>query len=146
MNAKVTLIPFRSTSQYPLIPTKYCIVPVGHVCTSSPASNLHPSTRPFPPSACLIKSIISPFRLVLRQLIKPSNTITKGTTGITYVQNRCSHCPQNQYQLPNHKNGANVLTVNKFPKSRPCNSKIANPSLVSSVFFSIFKAKGSGKW
>ena len=125
-----------------LTPIKYCIVPIGQVCSAPPVSNLHPST-PFP--VRLSNSITSLSLLVLKQLTTPSNTRTNGITGITYVQNRCPHWPQNQYQLSNHINGAIAITVSIFPTSLPCNSKIANPSLVSSVFSRILTASGSSK-
>lgn len=54
--------------------------------------------------------------------------------------------PQNQYQLPSHSSGPNIKTVNMFPTSRPCSSNIPKPEEVTSVFWRIAMARGSGKW
>ena len=107
-----------------------------------PVSNLHPFF-PLNPSIRVITS--SPV-LMRTQLIKPSNTTTKGTTGITYVQKRCVQSPQNQYQLPSHNEGPSIRHVNNPSNVRSCNSKIPKPEEVSNVFWSMRRAEGSSKW
>lgn len=78
-----------------LIPTNHVASPNGHVCLTFPLSNLHPTLQSASTaSTSSINLKISPLFLVRMQLTTPSNTTTLGTTGTTYVQNKCTQSPQ----------------------------------------------------
>lgn len=132
--------PFPSHS---LIPTNQFASPHGHVCLQFPHSNLHPFLSPSAKPS--ITPINSSAFLVLKQLTNPSNTTMPGTTGTTYVQNKCSQSPQNHHQLPSHSSGPNSSTVKTLSRVRACSSKIAKPEDVQRVFCRTERASGCGK-